>query len=131
LASVSLIGTARAETKLHVDLWDKDDGTQGMTLSATEVPAGEVTIEVTNVSEGLGHEFLVVKTDKAIEDFPYKSDEDRVDESGFEGIEELGDIEEGESKSMTFDLTPGNYVLFCNENGHFHAGMWAKLTVTE
>ncbi|HLZ47335.1 MAG TPA: hypothetical protein VKR80_01640 [Candidatus Limnocylindria bacterium] len=31
--------------------------------------------------------------------------------------------------ALQLDLTPGNYVLICNEPGHFAAGMHLQLTV--
>jgi uncharacterized cupredoxin-like copper-binding protein len=31
---------------------------------------------------------------------------------------------------MTLNMTVGRYLLFCNEVGHFKAGMWTSVTVT-
>jgi uncharacterized cupredoxin-like copper-binding protein len=64
------------------------------------------------------------------EQFPVMDDGARVDEGKLQGFQEFGDIEEGHTKSWEIELTPGNYILFCNEEGHFKAGMYAKLTVT-
>jgi uncharacterized cupredoxin-like copper-binding protein len=27
-------------------------------------------------------------------------------------------------------MKPGKYLLFCNQAGHLHGGMWSNLTVT-
>ena len=121
---------AAAATTVKVDMWDKPDGSQGMDLSAATVKAGEVTFEVSNVSRNdEEHEFLIAKTDMAPDQLALTQAGDRVDESQLAGLEELGDLEPGESGQLTLDLTPGKYLLFCNEVGHFEAGMYAYLTV--
>ena len=51
-------------------------------------------------------------------------------EERLRGIKELGDLEPGKSGALTMTLKPGHYVLFCNEPGHFKAGMYAELVVT-
>jgi uncharacterized cupredoxin-like copper-binding protein len=34
-------------------------------------------------------------------------------------------------KTITLDLKPGVYLLICNVPGHYAAGMWTPLTVTQ
>jgi len=128
-SAVAFTLPAAAETVVKVELWDKQDGTQGMRLSTNEVKAGEVTFEITNTSTIMEHEFLYVKTDLTADEFPMKDEGAKVAERKLDDVEEFGDIEEGDSDSWTVDLTPGNYVLFCNEEGHFAAGMHTTLTV--
>ena len=121
---------ATAATTVKVDLWDKPDGSQGMDLSTDQVKAGKVTFDVTNVSKNEEeHEFLVAKTDLAPDQLPMTQAGARVDESKLPDLKELGDLEPGKSGKLTLDLTPGKYLLFCNEEGHFAAGMHAYLTV--
>jgi uncharacterized cupredoxin-like copper-binding protein len=121
---------AAADATVKVDMWDKPDGSQGMDLSTDKVKAGKVTFDVTNVSKNEEeHEFLVTKTDLAPDRLPMTQAGARVDESKLQGLEELGDLEPGKSGKLTLDLTPGKYLLFCNEEGHFAAGMYAYLTV--
>jgi uncharacterized cupredoxin-like copper-binding protein len=121
---------AAADATVKVDMWDKPDGSQGMDLSVATVPAGKVTFEVANVSKNEEeHEFLIAKTDLAPDQLPMTQAGARVDESKLSGLEELGDLEPGKSGKLTLDLTPGKYLLFCNEEGHFAAGMYAYLTV--
>lgn len=119
-----------ADATVTVELWDKADGSQGIDLSTAEVKAGNVTFEISNSSKSKEHEFLIVKTDMTFDQFPMKDSGSRVDESKLEGIDEFGDVEEGETKSWTTALTPGRYVLFCNERGHFPAGMRTTFMVT-
>jgi uncharacterized cupredoxin-like copper-binding protein len=121
---------AFADGSVKVDLWEKPDGTQGITLSAGEVKAGKVTFAVTNTSNVMEHEFLIVKTDMAFEQFPVKRAGAKVDEDKLKGMKEFGEIREGKTKKWTATLKPGRYVLFCNEEGHFAAGMRTTLTVT-
>ena len=48
----------------------------------------------------------------------------RVDEDKLKGMKELGDVHPGKSRSNTLTLKAGKYLLFCNEAGHFKAGMY-------
>jgi uncharacterized cupredoxin-like copper-binding protein len=129
LVAVSTLPAA-ANAIVKVDMWDKPDGSQGMNLRTDQVKAGKVTFDVTNVSKnGEEHEFLVAKTDLGPSQLPMTQAGARVDESKLAGLEELGDLEPGVSRQLTLDLTPVKYLLFCNEEGHFTAGMYAYLTV--
>jgi uncharacterized cupredoxin-like copper-binding protein len=104
------------------------------------VEAGEVTFEAENTGPDDPHELVVISTDLAPDALPTTED-GAVDEEG-EGIEVVGEIEEfppGETRSASFDLEAGSYVLICNvtekEDGeieaHYSQGMRAALTVTE
>jgi uncharacterized cupredoxin-like copper-binding protein len=134
LLALTLLGTptrsAAAETTVKIDMWDKRDGSLGMDLSTAKVKAGKVAFEVTNVSKnGEEHEFLVAKSDLAPNQLPMIDAGARVDENKLADLKELGDLEPGKSGKLTLELTPGKYLLFCNEEGHFAAGMHAYLTV--
>ena len=50
LALGGAVAFANTATDLNVDMWNKQDGTQGMTLSADKVPAGTVNFMVHNSS---------------------------------------------------------------------------------
>jgi hypothetical protein len=102
------------------------------------VSAGEVTFDVTNEGPNDPHELVVIRTDLASDALPTTA-EGGVDEEG-EGIEVIGEIEEfppGESRSGSFDLDAGSYVLICNvveeEDGeveaHYQQGMRTPLAV--
>lgn len=129
-ATLMLGNPAAADSTVKVELWNKSDGTQGMTLSAAEIKAGKVTFEITNSSTDMEHEFLIVKTDMTPDQLPVKDDGAKVDEGKLQGFDEFGDVEKGETKTWETEVTPGTYILFCNEEGHFKAGMYATLTVT-
>ena len=127
----TLCSPVHAATSVQVELWDKSDGSQGINVSTDEAEAGPVTFEITNSSKNKEHEFLIIKTDMTFDQFPMKDNGSKVDEDQLEGMEEFGDIEEGETKTWTVELAPGRYVLFCNERGHFPAGMRTTFMVTE
>ena len=130
LLELALPEQAMADETLKVELWNKQDGSQGMTLSAAEIKAGKITFVVTNSSTNMEHEFLYVKTDAAPDKLPMQEGGIKVDEGKLTGFHEFGDVETGDTKTWTADLDAGKYLLFCNEEGHFAAGMYATLTVT-
>jgi len=118
-------------TPVTVELWNKADGSQGMTLSTDHAKAGKVTFQVKNASSNMVHEFLIVKTDMAFDQFPINQDNPAVvDEDKLKGVKELSsDLDPGMSGKLTMDLKPGRYVVFCNQPGHFAAGMHLVFTV--
>jgi uncharacterized cupredoxin-like copper-binding protein len=114
---------------VNAELWNKPDGSQGVTLTTNHVKAGRVRFQVKNVSTNEDHELLLVKTDLAPTDFPMDASGVRVDEDKFKGLKELGDVHPGKSRNTTLSLKAGKYVLFCNEEGHFKAGMYTAFTI--
>jgi uncharacterized cupredoxin-like copper-binding protein len=102
------------------------------------VGAGEVTFVVDNQG-GETHEFLVVDADSA--DVLPVDDDGAFDEAAFgedKVLDEVEDIESGDTAELTLDLEAGTYLLLCNvveeeESGevesHFMKGMHATFTV--
>jgi len=128
--SLSAATANAASAVVKAALWDKADGTQGIDLSTKSVKTGKVTFVVTNKSMSQQeHEFLVVKTDLSPAELPFTEADARVDEEKLGNINELGDIQPGHTKKATFELAPGKYLLFCNEEGHVKAGMITAFTV--
>jgi uncharacterized cupredoxin-like copper-binding protein len=60
---------------------------------------------------------------------PYNAIENRVDEEASGDLGEVADLEPGKSGSLTVDLKPGLYVIYCNIPAHYMAGMWTTLEV--
>jgi uncharacterized cupredoxin-like copper-binding protein len=120
---------AASPAVVNADLWNKPDGSQGVTLSTDHVKPGKVVINVKNTSTDEDHELLLVKTDSEPKAMPMDADGVRVDEDKLKGMKELGDVHPGKSRSNTLTLKAGKYLLFCNEAGHFKAGMYTTLTV--
>jgi uncharacterized cupredoxin-like copper-binding protein len=93
--------------------------------------AGKTTISTTN--EGaVEHEMVLFRTDMNPAKLPTERDgsvdEEKLDEIA-EEAGEIPDVEAGDSKSESFDLKPGRYVMFCNLPGHYKAGMYGTVTV--
>jgi len=86
--------------------------------------AGKVTFAVNNAGQ-LPHEMVVIKTDKKADALGSGT---KVPETGSVG--ETGDIAPGKSKSVSFNLKSGHYVLICNIAGHYSAGMHADFNVS-
>ena len=60
---------------------------------------------------------------------PYNAADNRVDEEAAGDLGEVADLEAGKSGTLTLDLKPGLYAVYCNIPGHFMAGMWTVLEV--
>jgi uncharacterized cupredoxin-like copper-binding protein len=94
--------------------------------------AGKVKVTAPNIGK-VEHELVLFKTNR--EPGSFKVSKGRVNEEALEhaaDIEEVGeiaDVEPGETKSETFKLTPGKYVMICNVSGHYKAGMYGSITV--
>ena len=109
-------------------------GNMGMALTQIKidrntVSAGKVTFIVTNTSGEHPHEMIVapVADDSAL--MPFNDKENRVDEDKSNSLGEVAELEPGKSGSISLDLKPGKYVLYCNVPGHFMTGMWTLLNV--
>jgi uncharacterized cupredoxin-like copper-binding protein len=99
-------------------------------LDKSSVPAGTVKFEIDNDGPST-HEFVVFKTDLAPDALPKSDDEDSVDEEGegVEHVDEVEDIDKGDSKTLEVDLDAGHYVVICNLPSHYGQGMHAELDV--
>jgi uncharacterized cupredoxin-like copper-binding protein len=98
-------------------------------VDAHNALAGNVSFTMTNDGT-IQHEFLVVKTDIPDGEIPLGTN-NRFDEK-LEGISVVDEIPEwaaGETKTLSLDLTPGNYQLLCNIEGHYKNGMHTTFTV--
>lgn len=93
------------------------------------VPAGKVTFDVTNASKETIHEMIVAPVADENAVLPYIDSEGRVDEEETHDLGEVSELEGGKSGTLTVDLKPGLYVLYCNIPGHYMAGMWTVLKV--
>ena len=97
----------------------------------THVRAGLVRFDM----HGLGptmHEFNVASTNISPGDLPLAANgtvDDHGVHPGFTHLAEEEGIDMNESTSLTVRLPPGHYVLYCNMEGHYLAGMHAEVTV--
>jgi uncharacterized cupredoxin-like copper-binding protein len=104
--------------------------TMGITASATEIPAGEVTFQAVNESKDLIHEMVLAQVADAATTLPYLADEQKVDEDAAGHLGEVAELDPGQSGALTVTLKPGTYILYCNIPGHYIMGMWTLVTVT-
>lgn len=144
---------AFAETVVKVALWDKgeasmdgmdtmkpmgmampgammDMATMGITVDAVEIPAGEVTFKVINESPNFYHAVTISPVAGPSRELPYLKDKMMVDEEAAGITARAKELRPGTSGSVTVDLQPGTYILYCNIAGHYAMGMWTLITVT-
>jgi uncharacterized cupredoxin-like copper-binding protein len=84
---------------------------------------------VKNNSKEFVHEMLVVRVVDRSHPLPYDAAAGQVDEATAGSLGEVSELEPGKSGSVTLQLTPGQYLLFCNLPGHYMAGMWTLVDV--
>ena len=104
----------------------KDFKVQPALLSVED---GLVTLSVWNEGPST-HEFVVVPSDQPADELPIAADGISVDEDAVVPVDELAEIGAKTRGILSLSLTPGRYVLFCNLEGHYLAGMRASLEVT-
>ena len=95
----------------------------------TEVPAGKVTFEATNMSKSIVHEMIVSPVPNGNKPLPYDGNMNKVDEDAAGHLGEVSELDPGKTGSLTLTLAPGKYVMFCNIPGHYAMGMWTMITV--
>ena len=98
----------------------------------TTATAASGTVRFQLVNNGPStHEFIVVRTDRASGQLPLQRDGLTVDEEGpgVDWVDEAEGLDIGDRRTLTLDLAPGHYVLFCNMEGHYLGGMHAAFTV--
>lgn len=115
---------------VNVNLWNKGDK-DGITLSTHKVKAGPVEFHVTNTSTNLEHEFLIAEWNRSIHGLPYNTNKTQVKEGALPQLAGVEDMKPGAKAILRLSLKPGRYVAFCNEPGHYKAGMETQLTVTD
>ncbi len=144
---IAAAGYATADGTIKVSLWDKG-GTMdmskpmmfgmgmhgnmhmammGIKVDHHAVPAGKVTFDVKNISAETIHEMLVAPIADENVTLPFNATENRVDEEAAKDLGEVSELDPGKSGSVTLELKPGKYVLYCNVAGHFMAGMWTTI----
>ena len=127
----SVVPTTRAASAIAESFTEVNatlsDGMR-ITLDRYSVPAGDVHFLVTNAG-ALTHELVVLKTEVAADQLVANPDvAGKVQEEVHMG--ETGDIAGGHFNGLGLQLGPGNYVIICNELGHYMAGMHLAFTVT-
>ncbi len=101
-----------------------------ISLDSYSHTAGSITFDLTNAGT-IAHEFLVVRSDLTSTALLANVDATtkRIDEALLDVIDEQPEYEPGIPGTVTVTLTPGHYVVMCNIEGHYKAGMYADFDV--
>ena len=90
---------------------------------------GKVTFNVSNLSKTMVHEMIVAPIKDENTALPYLDAENRVDEDKAADLGEVSELDPGKVGSLTLDMKPGKYILYCNVPAHYAMGMWTILEV--
>lgn len=143
------VGLAQAETVVKVTLVDKlgtsDIGTShglGMGMKADMSKAkmaitanpkaaarGDVRFNVTNLASNLVHEVIIASITDDAQMLAYDESRNKVDEETVRALGSVKELDPNKSASITLNLKPGKYLLYCNIAGHYMAGMWTVVEV--
>jgi uncharacterized cupredoxin-like copper-binding protein len=99
-------------------------------MDTAVVPAGTVSFRL--LGQGpTTHEFIVVRTDRPPDKLPLQRDGLTVNEEapGVDLVDEAQGLDIDDRQTLVLDLAAGDYVLYCNLEGHYLGGMYAALTV--
>lgn len=109
-----------------------DEAEWHITLDSYTHASGPITFNLTN-SGTIAHEFLIVRSDAYANQLLASVDPTtkRIDEALLEVIDEQPEYEPGTPGSVTVDLSAGHYVVMCNIEGHYKAGMYADFDVVD
>lgn len=122
-STAAATGTAPAAAESSVDAGLTDFV---ISLSSDTAPAGAVTFNANNTG-ATPHELVIVKTDLAQDALPVA--DGKVDETQVSVLFEIEEFPAGESRTATYELEAGSYVLICNVAGHYQLGMHVPFTV--
>jgi uncharacterized cupredoxin-like copper-binding protein len=134
LMGVASAGLAQAAQMERVTVFDSE-GNMAVKASKAALKAGEVTFDVTNAANStMQHEMIVAKlTSDEIsnpDSLPYDDNTGKVDESKIKDLGEVSELDPGKTGTLTLDLKPGTYMLFCNMPGHYKSKMYTIIHVS-
>ena len=90
------------------------------------LPAGVIGFQVQNAG-AVAHEFKVIRSDVAADGLPLEGG--RANEGGLEILATITEFQGGTTQTTALELTPGQYLLFCNIPAHYQLGMAVSVTV--
>jgi uncharacterized cupredoxin-like copper-binding protein len=115
--------------ELTGDATDMQTTDMAIRANPSTVQQGEVTFDVINLSKELTHEMVVIRLGRVHDQLPYNRDADEIREDRTIHLGQVSDLRPGGHGSLTLTLTPGLYMLICNQPGHYRAGMHTILAV--
>ena len=103
-----------------------------ITTSTASVASGPLTLEIRNAGPDR-HELIILplRLGEPATALPRRPDGFTVDEERLAAAEpgSIAPQTPGGTEQLSVDLAPGRYVLFCNMEGHYMAGMHKVLVV--
>lgn len=131
VAPFAMMAPAHADSVVKVELQDPSSeahpADMKLLLDHSVVVAGKVTLHAVNESKLLPHEVLVFAD--GADPLPYNESTGRLVEKQMKSLGEISDLGPGDTGDKTFTLTPGTYLLLCNQANHMKGGMFARLKV--
>jgi uncharacterized cupredoxin-like copper-binding protein len=118
--------TVRDSTGRVVTIADWKIGDQPTRLTAV-LQSGNLAFSLQNTDQ-VAHDFVVVRTDSEGGALPMKVGRVDVANAG-EVVASVESFAPGEQRTMSFRFSPGRYVLFCNQAGHYQRGMYYSFEV--
>ena len=119
-----------AATTVNVMLMGEGGGGMKIEVDKASIPGGDVVFNVANHAMTEQHEMILVKLNSADQQIPLNLKKHRVEEKQLKTLGEVAELQPSDTGSLKAKLKPGTYMLLCNIKGHYEAGMWTKLTVT-
>lgn len=116
----SVVVSQAPKTDLHVELAEWT-----VTPNVTRLAAGTLRVSATNTG-ARPHDLVVIKVDDPKVALPVK--EGSVDETKVAIVDRFREFKSGE-KEKSITLTPGEYLLTCNIEGHYEQGMTTAISV--
>lgn len=131
VAPFAMMAPAHADSIVKVELQDPTSEAHPtdmkLVLDHSVVAAGKITLHAINESKLLPHEVLVFADGS--DPLPYNENTGRLVEKQMKSLGEISDLGPGDTGEKTFTLTPGTYLLLCNQANHLKGGMFARLKV--
>ena len=131
LAALFIATPVFAATTINVVEDGEGGGKMSLVLDQQTVSAGPAIFKVHNDAAGEEHEMVLVRLKSADAKIPLLTEKHRVDEKQLQSLGEVEDLAPGADGQLKADLEAGTYLLLCNLQGHYEAGMQAVLTVTD
>ena len=101
----------------------------GINVSPKVVDRGKVRFDVTNIASKLVHEVILARIADENRVLSYNTVKNKVNEETLKTLGQVAEIGPNRSASITLELKPGKYILYCNIAGHYMAGMWTVIEV--
>ena len=101
----------------------------GLNINPKVVAHGMVKFNVTNLASSQIHEVIVARVADKDQVLAYDESKNMVDEETVAALGSVKEIAPNKTASLTVELTPGKYLLYCNVPGHYMAGMWMLMDV--